>query len=212
MPSAPQPPARPRLRILPAVSYGALVLLSLGSAAIGGSLVATNLDTLVTKLADNTATAIEVYGNPSAIVLGSVLLGAGIVGILLALAVGAIGGGRRWDAPPPRPSEAPLRAAAPEPTGSGAAEETAAADPAAAEAAEPEVTEPEAAEPAVVEPAVAEPATETAEAAAVEAAEAETVAVESEAPGTAPAAADASEPAAADADPAPESAERPTAS
>ena len=71
------------------VPYWALLVLSVASAAVGGWLIAGQIGTMTTMLLDGTATNVEVYVGPSIVVVGAVLLGAGAIGILLALVLAA---------------------------------------------------------------------------------------------------------------------------
>jgi len=71
------------------ISYWLLLVLSLVSAAVGGWIISSQSTTMTTALLDGTATGVEVYVGQSLIVTGAVILGAGIIGILLALALGA---------------------------------------------------------------------------------------------------------------------------
>ena len=72
------------------VGFWLLLVLSLAAAGIGGWLVAGQIGTMTSTLLDGTATGIEVYVGQSLIVVGAVLLGAGVVGILLAVALSAV--------------------------------------------------------------------------------------------------------------------------
>jgi len=69
--------------------YWLLLVLSAASAAVGGWLIAGQIGTMNARLLDGTATNVEVYVGPSIVVVGAVLLGAGVVGILLALVLAA---------------------------------------------------------------------------------------------------------------------------
>lgn len=71
------------------ISYWLLLVVSLVSAAVGGWIISTQSTSMTTALLDGTATGVEVYVGQSLIVTGAVILGAGIIGILLALALGA---------------------------------------------------------------------------------------------------------------------------
>lgn len=67
-----------------------LIVLSLASVAVGGWLVTSRLTTMASGLLDGTATTVDVYVGQSLAVLGSTLLGAGVLGILLAFALLAV--------------------------------------------------------------------------------------------------------------------------
>ncbi|MGM7665615.1 hypothetical protein [Microbacterium sp. A93] len=71
------------------ISYWLLLVLSLASAAVGGWIITNQSTTMSTALLDGTATGVEVYVGQSLIVTGAVILGAGIIGLLLALALAA---------------------------------------------------------------------------------------------------------------------------
>ena len=72
------------------IGFWLLIVLSLASGVVGGWLVNSQLTTMTAKLLDQTATGVEVYVGQSLAVLGSVLVGAGILGILIALALVAV--------------------------------------------------------------------------------------------------------------------------
>ena len=80
-------PTRPRL--VRSIPFWALVAASLATALSGAALLVDKLGVMTTTLTDGTATGVEVYVGQSVAVLGAILLGAGIVGILIALAVAA---------------------------------------------------------------------------------------------------------------------------
>ncbi len=69
--------------------FWALLVLSVASAAVGVWLIAGQIGTMTAMLLDGTATNVEVYVGPSIVVVGAALLGAGAVGILLALVLAA---------------------------------------------------------------------------------------------------------------------------
>lgn len=72
------------------IGFWLLLALSLISGVVGGWLVNSQLTTMTTTLLDGTATGIEVYVGQSMVVLGSALIGAGILGVLIALALVAV--------------------------------------------------------------------------------------------------------------------------
>lgn len=74
-----------RIPLTRSVAYWLLLILSIAVAAVGFWLALTNTTMMTQALLDGTATGIEVYVGQPLIVVGAVLLGAGIVGILLAL-------------------------------------------------------------------------------------------------------------------------------
>jgi hypothetical protein len=80
-------PTRPRL--VRSIPFWALVAASLATALSGAALLVDKLGVMTTTLTDGTATGVEVYVGQSVAVLGAILLGAGIIGILIALAIAA---------------------------------------------------------------------------------------------------------------------------
>jgi hypothetical protein len=80
-------PTRPRL--VRSIPFWALVAASLATALSGAALLLDKLGVMTTTLTDGTATGVEVYVGQSVAVLGAILLGAGIIGILIALAIAA---------------------------------------------------------------------------------------------------------------------------
>lgn len=72
------------------IGFWLLLVLSLASAGIGGWLIAGQVGTMTSTLLDGTATGIEVYVGQSLVVVGAALLGAGVIGILLAVALIAV--------------------------------------------------------------------------------------------------------------------------
>lgn len=71
------------------IGFWLLLVLSLASAGVGGWLIAGQIGTMTSTLLDGTATGIEVYVGQSLVVVGAALLGAGVLGILLAVALTA---------------------------------------------------------------------------------------------------------------------------
>lgn len=71
------------------LAYWLLLILSVASAAIGAWLITGQIGTMTTRLLDGTATNVEVYVGPSIVLVGAALLGAGVIGILLALVLAA---------------------------------------------------------------------------------------------------------------------------
>nr|WP_201469986.1 hypothetical protein [Microbacterium hydrocarbonoxydans] len=72
------------------IGFWLLLLLSLSSTGVGGWLIAGQIGTMTSTLLDGTATGIEVYVGQSLVVVGAALLGAGVLGILLAVALTAV--------------------------------------------------------------------------------------------------------------------------
>jgi hypothetical protein len=81
-------PTRPHL--VRSIPFWALVVASLATALGGAALLVDKLGVMTTTLTDGTATGVEVYVGQSVAGLGATLLAAGIVGILIALAVATI--------------------------------------------------------------------------------------------------------------------------
>ncbi|WP_372969829.1 hypothetical protein [Microbacterium sp.] len=71
------------------IGFWLLLILSLASAGVGGWIIAGQLGTMTSTLLDGTATGIEVYVGQSLVVVGAALLGAGVIGILIAVALSA---------------------------------------------------------------------------------------------------------------------------
>lgn len=72
------------------IGFWLLLILSLGATAAGGWLISGQLGTMTSTLTDGTATGVEVYVGQSLVVVGSALLGAGIIGLLLTLGLTAV--------------------------------------------------------------------------------------------------------------------------
>lgn len=72
------------------IGFWLLLVLSLASAGIGGWLIAGQVGTMTSTLLDGTATGIEVYVGQSLVVVGAALLGAGVIGLLIAIALTAV--------------------------------------------------------------------------------------------------------------------------
>ena len=72
------------------IGFWLLIVLSVASAAVGAWLVNSQLSTMTATLLDGTATGVEVYVGQSLSALGSTLIGAGVVGVLIALALLAV--------------------------------------------------------------------------------------------------------------------------
>lgn len=67
-----------------------LLIASVASLALGAWIALSKVMTMVTGLTANSATAGDVYGGQSWIVLGSALAGAGLIGLFLALTLAAL--------------------------------------------------------------------------------------------------------------------------
>ncbi|MCS3444381.1 hypothetical protein [Microbacterium phyllosphaerae] len=72
------------------IGFWLLLVLSLASAGVGGWLIAGQIGTMTSTLLDGTATGIEVYVGQSLVVVGAALLGAGVIGLLIAIALTAV--------------------------------------------------------------------------------------------------------------------------
>lgn len=79
-----------RPALVRSIPFWGLVAASLATAGYGAMLLAEKLGTMTTTLTDGTATGVEVYVGQSQAVFGAVLVGAGVVGILLALTVASL--------------------------------------------------------------------------------------------------------------------------
>lgn len=79
-----------RARLLVSIPFWILLVASLVSGALGLWIVLDRLGTMESGLEAGTATTSQVYGGQSWAVVGAVLLGAGVIGVLLTLAVAAI--------------------------------------------------------------------------------------------------------------------------
>lgn len=69
------------------IGFWFLAFVSVLSLALGGSLIIGQLGSMNTGLLDGTATAADVYVGQSLVVVGAVLVGAGLVGGMLTVAV-----------------------------------------------------------------------------------------------------------------------------
>lgn len=77
----------PLVRSIP---FWGLVVVSLATVAGGWYITTDKLGSMTTTLTDGTATGVDVYVGQSIAQLGGILIGAGIVGILLALGIAAL--------------------------------------------------------------------------------------------------------------------------
>lgn len=78
-----------RPRLVRSIPFWGLVVVSLATAAAGALLLVDKLGAMTTALEAGTATTVDVYVGQSVAVVGAVVLGAGVVGVLLALGVAA---------------------------------------------------------------------------------------------------------------------------
>ncbi|MDW4572365.1 hypothetical protein R8Z57_06170 [Microbacterium sp. M3] len=81
-------PTRPRL--ISSIPFWGLLVVSLATIAGGWYITTDKLGTMTTTLTDGSATGVDVYVGQSIAQLGSILIGAGILGVLLTLAVAAL--------------------------------------------------------------------------------------------------------------------------
>ncbi len=72
------------------IGFWLLLVLSLASAGVGGWLIAGQIGTMTSTLLDGTATGIEVYVGQSLVVVGAALLAAGVIGLLISVALTAV--------------------------------------------------------------------------------------------------------------------------
>ncbi|WP_203138312.1 dinucleotide-utilizing enzyme [Microbacterium sp. JZ31] len=83
----PRPIRRPRL--VRSIPFWLLLLGSIASLAAGILLTVPNIALMATTLLDGTATGIEVYAGQAWVTLGAAFAGAGVLGLLIALALAA---------------------------------------------------------------------------------------------------------------------------
>lgn len=88
------------------MGFWLLLVVSLATTAVGAWLISGQIGTMTTTLLDGTATGVEVYVGQSLVVVGAGVLAAGIVGILLTLALVAA----RSLVPAPAPAPAVVEA------------------------------------------------------------------------------------------------------
>ncbi|WP_217184173.1 hypothetical protein [Streptomyces sp. AC495_CC817] len=100
-----------RTTLTRSTGFWLLVILSLASAGVGGWLISGQLGTMTTTLLAGTATGVEVYVGQSLVVVGSALLGAGLLGLLIALALSAARSLVPSAAPSPAQEDEPASAA-----------------------------------------------------------------------------------------------------
>lgn len=72
------------------IPFWILVVGALVSALVGAWMIVERLGVMTTTLTDGTATGVEVYVGQSLVIVGAALLTAGILGLLLALALAAV--------------------------------------------------------------------------------------------------------------------------
>ena len=79
-----------RPRLIRSIPFWGLVVVSLATVAGGWFITTDKIASMTTTLTDGTATGVDVYVGQSLAQLGGILIGAGIVGILLALGIAAL--------------------------------------------------------------------------------------------------------------------------
>ncbi|MFB7890894.1 dinucleotide-utilizing enzyme [Microbacterium sp. NPDC056044] len=79
-----------RPRLTRSIPFWGLVAVSAATIAGGWYITTDKLGTMTTTLTDGSATGVDVYVGQSIAQLGSILIGAGVIGILLALGVAAL--------------------------------------------------------------------------------------------------------------------------
>ena len=92
--------------LIRSMGFWLLLVVSLATTAVGAWLISGQIGTMTTTLLDGTATGVEVYVGQSLVVVGAGVLAAGIVGILLTLALVAA----RSLVPAPAPAPAVVEA------------------------------------------------------------------------------------------------------
>ncbi|WP_396668405.1 dinucleotide-utilizing enzyme [Microbacterium sp. R86528] len=78
-----------RPALVRSIPFWALIVASLASLAYGVSLVTDKIAVMTVTLTEGTATGVEVYVGQSIALLGSILIGVGVLGLLIALAIAA---------------------------------------------------------------------------------------------------------------------------
>jgi hypothetical protein len=79
-----------RPRLIRSIPFWGLLVVSLATIAGGWYITTDKLASMTTTLTDGTATGVDVYVGQSLAQLGGILIGVGIVGVLLTLAVAAV--------------------------------------------------------------------------------------------------------------------------
>jgi hypothetical protein len=79
-----------RPRLIRSIPFWGLVVVSLATIAGGWYITTDKLGSMTTTLTDGSATGVDVYVGQSIAQLGSILIGAGVIGVLLALGVAAL--------------------------------------------------------------------------------------------------------------------------
>ena len=79
-----------RPRLIRSIPFWGLVVVSLATVAGGWFITTDKIASMTSTLTDGTATGVDVYVGQSIAQLGSILIGAGVIGVLLALGVAAL--------------------------------------------------------------------------------------------------------------------------
>lgn len=79
-----------RPRLIRSIPFWGLVVVSLATIAGGWYITTDKIGSMTTTLTDGTATGVDVYVGQTIAQLGSILIGAGVIGILLALGIAAL--------------------------------------------------------------------------------------------------------------------------
>lgn len=79
-----------RPRLITSIPFWILIIGSLATTGYGIWLLTDKLGLMTTTLTDGTATGVEVYVGQSWAVVGAILIGVGLIGLALALTVGAV--------------------------------------------------------------------------------------------------------------------------
>jgi hypothetical protein len=112
-------PAPTRPALARSVPFWILLVASVALAAVGAVTIAQHLGSMTKTLTDGSATGLDVYAGQSWVVVGAVLLGAGVLGLLLTLALAAASALLIRTAPAPvsAPFEAPYNDGLSDPEG-----------------------------------------------------------------------------------------------
>src|SRR5689334_2279594 len=90
VPASKEKSMNPRPSLLASIPYWLLVVAPLVVTALGAWILTSKIGAMTTTLTDGSATAVDVYVGPTVALLGAVLIGVGVIGILIALAVAAL--------------------------------------------------------------------------------------------------------------------------
>lgn len=79
-----------RPRLTRSIPFWGLVVVSLATIAGGWYIATDKIGSMTTTLTDGSATGVDVYVGQTIAQLGSILIGAGVIGVLLALGIAAL--------------------------------------------------------------------------------------------------------------------------